>query len=446
MKVIYLINILIVAVFSCCTKFLDVKPTAKISSPDSYEDIELLLDAYFTFNSRSPNGAELASDNFYVSLADLNAAIERERSCYLWEANDNIGPFWSAPYSAIFTANMIIDEVDKIVPRDAQRAHVLKSKALFYRAFHYFTLSQLFCPAYGSAAEKQRFGLPLKKTADVQEAVERSTVSETYEFILDDLKVALNGLGKREDRPFQGSIPAAYGMLARVYLSMGKYEDAGKYADSCLRVYDELMDYNTIDLNQNIPFAQFNKEVIFDAQAIAAVLLERSRGRVVSELLDQYDPADLRKKAFFVSNKDGSYAFKGNYTGLDNGTLFIGLATDELFLIRAECHARAGRIQEALRDLNSLLSNRYVKSNFVPVSIDQSEELVERILEERRKQLLCRAIRWSDLRRLNLEQGREKILTRKMDDKEYTLLPNSDRYLFQIYRESILYGGYEQNP
>ena len=44
--------------------------------------------------------------------------------------------------------------------------------------------------------------------------------------------------------------------------------------------------------------------------------------------------------------------FKGFYTqGRDGGNFFTGIATDEVFLIRAECNARLDRKEAALADL-----------------------------------------------------------------------------------------------
>ena len=56
--------------------------------------------------------------------------------------------------------------------------------------------------------------------------------------------------------------------------------------------------------------------------------------------------------------------FKGSY----NGTLFAftGLATDEIFLVRAECRARTGDINGAMDDLNRLLQQRWKTGTFVP--------------------------------------------------------------------------------
>src|SRR5690606_30895101 len=113
---------------------------------------------------------------------------------------------------------------------------------------------------------------------------------------------------------------------------------------------------------------------------------------------------DLRKTLYFQKNGDDSYSFKGSYDG--SAAFFIGLATDELYLIRAECSARSGNVADAMKDLNHLLEMRIKKDVFVPLLASNSESALDIILLERKKELLFRGTRWSDLRRLNNDPER----------------------------------------
>src|SRR5690606_35739683 len=143
------------------------------------------------------------------------------------------------------------------------------------------------------------------------------------------------------------------------------------------------------------------------------------------EVYDLYEVTDVRKKIFFYSTR-GTYTFKGSYTGIYN--FFGGLALDEVVLIRAECRARTGHLFGALEDINYLLVNRYEKSHFVPYSSDRYEEIMGKIISERRKQLLCRAIRWEDLKRFNKETAFQTTLKRNLKGITYSLEPNDPRY------------------
>src|SRR5690606_32955981 len=129
--------------------------------------------------------------------------------------------------------------------------------------------------------------------------------------------------------------------------------------------------------------------------------LNSSRANISYDLLDLYDDIDIRKEAFFREKSEGIWAFKGGYHGQTNNTFFNGLATDELYLIVAECHARNGDVAKSLEALNYLLKHRLRSTSFQPLIIGDPDVLLTYVLEERRKELLMRGIRWTDLRRLN---------------------------------------------
>ncbi|WP_232046382.1 RagB/SusD family nutrient uptake outer membrane protein [Sphingobacterium daejeonense] len=51
------------------------------------------------------------------------------------------------------------------------------------------------------------------------------------------------------------------------------------------------------------------------------------------------------------------------------------ISTNEIYLIKAECEARAGNITTALQTVNELLKNRY-NSTFIPFSSDNDETVL----------------------------------------------------------------------
>ena len=110
---------------------------------------------------------------------------------------------------------------------------------------------------------------------------------------------------------------------------------------------------------------------------------------------------------------------------------FTGLATDELFLTRAECYARDSNSSAALADLNTLLRHRFASGTFIPVSAPSPAAALDSILLERRKELPFRGLRWTDLRRLNLD-GANITIHRSLNGTPYTLSPNSNLYTLPI--------------
>ena len=135
-------------------------------------------------------------------------------------------------------------------------------------------------------------------------------------------------------------------------------------------------------------------------------------------------------------------AYRGQYSYLINP--FGGLAVDELLLNKAEAAARLGKHALALESLNILLEKRFTAESFEPVSGLSGEELINRILEERRKELVLRGMRWGDVKRLNvLGDG---ISLKRMINGEEILLPAGDkRFALPIPQEEISRSGIFQN-
>jgi hypothetical protein len=445
----WLICFLIPLIWTCyhsCNKYLDAKPDQTIATPSTIEDLEGILNNYNFINARYPSASEVSADNFYLTTEDWNTLIDPQRNFYTWQKYDNIGGDYTAPYSAIEYANIILNALPKIQVSDATRKNAVQGNALFIRASYHYALSQLFAKAYDESTADHDLGIALRLTSDIAIKPVRSTGAETYSAILKDLKGSIPLLPASSILKYRASKPAAYGMLARVYLSMSDYKNAGLYADSALTLYNKLIDYNTISSATRIPFPQFNDEVIYDARTSPPQALSASKARIDTILYDSYASNDLRKTILFKLNADGSYAFKGNYTGQNNASLFTGIATDELYLIKAEAAIRNGNVEVALQSINTLLSTRWSTGTYAPYTVTDPAQLLTYILQERRKELLFRTLRWTDLRRLNKESGRAVVLTRNVNDSLLRLEPQSLRYVFEIDQNAVHYSGLIQNP
>ena len=98
-----------------------------------------------------------------------------------------------------------------------------------------------------------------------------------------------------------------------------------------------------------------------------------------------------------------------------------------------------------MNDLNRLLKTRWATGFFVNYTAANAVEALNKVLQERRKELVIRGLRWFDLRRLNKETQFEKTLYRKINNQLFQLLPNSPRYTFYIPTEVIAISGLQQN-
>jgi hypothetical protein len=145
-----------------------------------------------------------------------------------------------------------------------------------------------------------------------------------------------------------------------------------------------------------------------------------------------------------MTGSPSNFTIKGSYGG--NSIRFTGLATDEIYLIRAECHARKGDAISAMKDLNALLEKRWKSTDWVPFTAGNANDALNKILIERRKELCFRGIRWNDLRRLNMDPQFSMTLQRTINSQTYTLPSNDPKYVLPIPIGVILLNNIEQNP
>lgn len=442
---------IILGCVSACKKssFLNQPPTMQEIVPVEIADYKRLLRNNLFYLSAIPGFGEGAADDYYV-IDFVGETFHDRKSIYLWEDGIYEGPQksqWARPYEAVFYANNVLEGLAGIGETDdALAINQLRGEALFHRAHHFYHLGQIFAPHYQPASALTDLGIPLRLTADVNEAIQRATVQQTYDRIIADLQEACTLLPQGIESRTVPSKEAAHALLSRVYWTMGEFELAKLHADISLALYDVLLDYNDLDSNAIFPFAQYNAEVIYHSTVSTSTftLYSPHYVRVAGELYQSYEKNDLRRLLFFKEEVDG-ISYRGSYDGSSN--LFFGLAVDELYLIRAESAFRTGDRLTAQDDLDLLLSHRYKKGTPRPSLDDLDEEaFMTFILRERRRELANRGLRWIDLRRLN-GMGYNITLRREHEGRIYTLSPGDPRWTFPFPPEVYSFNpGMNPNP
>lgn len=438
---------------SCEKDFLDKKPDNALLVPKTLEDLRALLDNSNTIMNYAPFLSVFGTDDFYMTDNGFTSASSDVQNSYIWEAEIYLPTAavtdWNRMYQQVFYANVVMDGLKDIKKEAASQTEYnqVKGSALFYRAFAFYHLAQQFAAPYCAPAAGQTLGIPIRLLADVNLASGRGTLKQTYSQIVLDLEEALELLpvkGAFKTRPGKAAVLA---MLARVYQTMEDYERAGEYATACLQLNTTLTDYNTLAVAGARPFPSAlpdgNDEVLFYCIMVNSGLTSALSG-VDTELYRSYASNDLRKAAYFTDKGNGLINFKGSYTGTAN--IFAGLAIDEVYLIRAESYARAGQTGKAMQDLNTLLQKRWKTGTFVPFSSQNADDALKMILTERRKELVYRNLRWTDLRRLNQDPRFALTLRRVLKAQTYTLAQDDKRYVFPIPANVIAASGIEQNP
>jgi len=445
--------VLLMLSFSCEKEFLDAKPAMDLNVPTSLEDMQLLLDNTGSLN-KSPAIGEESADDYYMTADNWkNQYAKFNTKIYIWAKDiwEGTGGIedWNKPYTQVLYANVVLEQLNKLERTSLNSVEYdnIKGSALFLRAWSFFDIAQVFALPYDSNSAVTDLGIPLRLTADINETLTRSTMKETYEQILRDATQAADLLTIATS-PQNGNRPskaAAFGLLSRIHLTMRDYMKAGLYADNALQISSILMDYNTLSTTANTPFAFDNPEVIYQNYVVDCeplIYLGVSAGYSIDTLLyKSYNVNDLRKYLYFKDNQ-GYINKKKLYSGTIKAS--NGIATDEMLITRAECYVRNGNLDAALKDLNDLLVTRWKLGTYIPYETFDGNEALNKILLERRKELVLRGLRWNDIRRLNKE-GYNITLTRVLDGETYTLPSNDPRYALPIPPDVISVSGFPQN-
>ena len=456
MKYIYIILaiLLVLVINSCGKEFLDEKPSKRTRVPNLLEDYGALLDNT-NLNAGSTHAlGMIGGDEYYLTDVQYNTFPDRQdiqyqKNAYTW--NNTIylggdGADWTGGYANILVCNVIMDGLKRIKEEEnRQEYNRIKGSTHFFRALNYYNLAQLFCPVYDQS-NLDKLGLPIRKEADITLKVNRSSIAETYEYILSELEVAERLLPEQSLNVFRPTKSAVNALKVRFYLQTGEYDKALNSCENILKHYNSLIDFNTLNQQPGFTFVQNgvgNPEIFFYSTGILPTILANNSYNIDSVLFTSYYSNDLRGHFYFKNNQSDKLLFMGSYSG--SFSYFTGFAVDEILLHQAECYARINEGGKALQTLNKLRKHRIQANAYSDLTSSDSQEILKWVLEEKKKELVLRGVRWEELRRLNKENKFKKTLTRKVGNMDYELVPDSKKWTWPLPLEAIQSGGYIQN-
>lgn len=464
-----------------CEDYLSELPSKGANQP--VESISQLIGLL-----NNPKVTELdATGSFMTDDTELSPAFYDEAYTYFSDtepfyyytfetdkiASLSYDALWSPLYERIYDANLIIENVDHVEGSSDTKAQI-KAEAHFLRAYSYWRLANQYCLPYCEENLHEQ-GLPLRKTTDMEEAITRATLEDTYRFIDEDLTEALKIKNMATDQPWRASQPTVQAFLSRYYLFRGEYEKAVSAATEALKNAGsvQLKDYNTISTGLSfIPgFLEFpemgtyteNQVVTWQEFFYAKTSANTKFWFVPSdELIACYDPEnDLRRRKLFTYNsmlllpQTANKIFLGyNFFYWVMAQIPSGVTIQEVMLNKAEALLRQANPEksEALELLYELRKNRYdINSGeeIIRVTAATNEEALKKVLEERRRELPF-THRWFDIRRFAVNEIEwddveithtfYKIVDGAVDKSQietYTLPIGSRRYAMPINEKDI---------
>jgi hypothetical protein len=388
--------------FSSCQKKLDVTSPQNVSGEEvlsSDENVKKALNgAYDAVSNSYLLGGDLL---LYSELLAANGEIrwtgtyEQPREVFTKQilvTNSYIASTYDDAYTAINICNNILKAIDVVKEADRDR---VKGEALFLRGLMYFELVELYAKPYSDGKAATNLGLQLITTPTIgnisdSNYVARSTVQQTYDFVLNDLTQAQSLLSQLPDKNgvYANRFVVA-AVLSRVYLQILDYEKARDEANLVITEGDYSLMKNFADefnnssnTDEDIFAIQVNEQdPDNDMQLFWSIKDYGARAGDVDVLVkevNEFEDGDARKALYYLDDQKiyRSGKWKLQYKNLP----IIRLA--EMYLTRAECNFRLGTEVGAkpLQDIQTIRSR-------AGLTTDASYITLDNIILERKREL-----------------------------------------------------------
>ena len=291
-----------------CSKDFTTPPSSDMVPLNGLPQLSGLLNNTHLFGQTPVNG-EQSADGYYLTDMNYSSLMPLDQRLYTWQAaiydGDGSSQDWNVPYAQVYTTNVVLEKLPQvaITPVNRVQWNTTKGEALFFRSYAFHQLAMEFALPY-SPQQAQQPGIPLPLAPDPGTVPGRATLQQTYDQLTGDLVQAkdLLPMEQPDSALFLPNKAAACALLARIYLSMGQYTAAGRYADSALAGRDTLVDYNLINAGNKWPFKDvIQPEILCTSSLLQSNVLQAglSFGAIDSTLYALYAGNDLRKSLYF---------------------------------------------------------------------------------------------------------------------------------------------------
>lgn len=419
-------------IFSACTgDFLDTSPSDKIPSTEvftTYLGVENAVNGLYDLLSST--GYYGGTMFFYGDMKgdDMQSSYNSGRDCnkcYLFNHQPNAlaaGYLWGRPFYVIREAWNVVEAIDKGVVTDAtaEELKALKGEALAVIALCHFDLTRCFGYPY-TKDQGASWGSPIVDHAiTLDENPPRKTVAEDYDFIIKKLKEAIPLMSTEKNNGRMNAYGARM-LLARVYLYHNDNKEAFETADALIKELEANGEYELYTREEYIKSwnldAKFGTESLFEIansaddnggrNALSYLMHWRGYREmfVTKSFADKLfsDPDDVRCQLLEEQlYNDTQVWWLKKWPGTDANTPsyynnYVIFRLSELYLIAAEAAIKwenASAKTQGLKYLNQIAE----RANPVK-TVQASDYTLDRVLEERSKELVGEGHRFFDMLR-----------------------------------------------
>lgn len=446
---IYAVTLSLAVVLAGCGEFTDVKPKGR-NILDRVDHLDMLLNYDF---SQTPMEMMYLVNDFLPQLENIPNLIANHTAPTPVKTVNSILATWDETgdrasltvsdgiYEGIYkvigtVANPVLNYADK-ASGDRAKADRLKAEAYVLRAYFHYLAVNTYAKAYNPATAATDPGVPyLFYEADVlNHTLRKSTVQQVYDYILDDLKAALD-LNSLPDIPATMRVGKAfaYAVQAKALMSTRDYTGAYAAAEKSLAINNTVHDHRpdaAAGLFNRPEFA--SSEDLFNSWSQLlpnAFTSEMATGFEPGSILINYYPSDRRLI--------GMQLFAMYYYGVPVDVWYgqnvayssLGLTTVDMYLTKAECRIREGKLSDAMDLINHIRERRTIPAQYVPKTAATAAEAMTILKQVSRCENFFTTKNFINIKRWNTEDAYKETLTKALLGKTYTLKPDSPLWIF----------------
>lgn len=486
---------LLVGATSSCLDKLPESAIPEGEAMQTFEDAEQILTGIYA----GLKSSSLFSGTLTVMpdiQADLAYAVEDFSNTYgpawLWNilsTDTDVESVYAGLYAIIGRCNFFLERVDQVKAQETNVDNIdyldmYTGEIYTVRALCYSKLLECFCKAYDPETADKELGVVLRSKYSEPEPMKRASLKASYQFVLDDLKMAESLLDNDYDQynTIYATAAAAQALHARVALYMQDWQTAIDYATKVIENdvfkladgtvnYSETDTYLTYMWNYDSSF-----EIIWKigftttsyGGALGQVFLNSNRDYTYTYpdyvpaewVLNSYTSNDLRYNAYFYQYTTG-YAngltwpllikYFGNRNFISSANIYMVsmpklFRLAEQYLIRAEayCSLPTPNYSAASKDLTALRTKRF-SGGAGTVTVSQSN-WKETISEERVRELYMEGFRLNDLKRWHMGFERTPQSCSLPEGSSLKIEADDPRFVWPIPRHELEAPGSEIEP
>ncbi len=460
-----------------CNKYLDTNPDNRTEINSVDKVAQLVGTAYPAYDYLT--FTEAASDNTEDKGPGIGTVTDITSRPYFWQdvagsSTNTPTNYWTGCYRGIAAANQALEAIEQNNFGTAVLPY--KGEALVARAYAHFMLVTLFAKAYVIGGANDSPGIPYVTVPETEviKQYDRGTVKSVYAQVEKDLTegLALLSPSAYTVPKFHFTPAAAHAFAARFYLFKGDWQ---KVIDHASAISTENFANIIRPVNSTLnAMAYADYKVAFTKDDQKFNLLLANQYSTYQRNYPRYGYGQELVKMFSAGyNITGkAYAFKIAYTTVPNyttgkyseffyvtnqvantGQPYIMsplFTTDEALMNRAEAYARLNQYDNAIKDVNTMLSatvKSYTTSDATNLEkiktffgiTDPQEAVIKIILETKKAIFLQEGIRWMDILRHRITV-KHNVLDAVGNETFIELTPDDNRRMFQLPEEAALSG------